>query len=82
MAVALFRHPHLIRGVIHTAFGAVLLERGIAELPEQVGESLGWVRVPDEDEPVRRLSGSRPSDTAHDSGTDTSTSDIAAPRRE
>jgi len=77
MAVALFRHPHLIRGVVHTPFGAVMLDRGVAELPQHVGESLGWVMVSDEDEPLPRLSGSRVS-VAHNS--DTSASDTTVPK--
>jgi hypothetical protein len=75
MAVALFRHPHLIRGIVHTPFGAVMLDRGVAELPQHVGESLGWVMVPDEDESLPRLSGSGVS-VAHHS--DTPASDTTA----
>lgn len=46
--MGLFRHPHLVRGVVHTADGAFFINRGIAQLPDAVGESMGWQRV-DED---------------------------------
>lgn len=40
-----FRHPHLVRGIVHTSEGAFLIERGVAEVPDEVGASLGWIRV-------------------------------------
>lgn len=43
-----FRHPHLVRGVVHTSEGAFFINRGIAQLPDDVGESLGWQRVDEE----------------------------------
>jgi len=46
--MTLFRHPHLVRGIVHTAEGAFVIHRGIAELPEDVGDALGWVRLDDE----------------------------------
>lgn len=46
--MSLFRHPHLVRGIVHTAEGAFVIHRGIAEIPEDVGESLGWVRLDDD----------------------------------
>lgn len=46
--MGLFRHPHLVRGVVHTAEGAFFINRGIAQLPDAVGESMGWQRVDDE----------------------------------
>ncbi len=47
--MSLFRHPHLLRGIVHTAQGAFELHRGVADLPDDVGESLGWLRMHDED---------------------------------
>jgi hypothetical protein len=40
--MGLFRHPHLVRGIVHTSEGAFLIERGVAELPDDVGAALGW----------------------------------------
>ena len=48
--MGLFRHPHLVRGVVHTSEGAFFIHRGIAELPDDIGESLGWQRVDEETE--------------------------------
>ena len=42
-----FRHPHLVRGIVHTSEGAFQIERGIADLPDEVGAALGWIRVSD-----------------------------------
>ena len=41
----LFRHPHLLRGIVHTGYGAFVINRGLADLPEEIGDSLGWLRV-------------------------------------
>ena len=41
----LFRHPHLVRGIVHTPHGAFAINRGLAELPEEIGDSLGWPRI-------------------------------------
>lgn len=49
--MGLFRHPHLVRGIVHTAEGAFLIERGIAEVPDEIGASLGWLRVDEETGP-------------------------------
>ena len=46
----LFRHPHLVRGIVHTPLGAFELDRGLADVPNIVGESLGWKWVPGSDE--------------------------------
>lgn len=43
--MALFRHPHLVRGIVHTPHGAFAINRGFADLPEEIGESLGWPRI-------------------------------------
>ena len=49
--MSLFRHPHLVRGIVHTAEGAFVIHRGIVELPEDVGDSLGWLRLDDDRQP-------------------------------
>jgi hypothetical protein len=46
--MGLFRHPHLVRGIVHTSEGAFQIERGIADLPDEVGAALGWIRVDDD----------------------------------
>jgi hypothetical protein len=46
--MSLFRHPHLVRGIVHTAEGAFVIHRGIADVPEDIGDSLGWQRLDDE----------------------------------
>ena len=43
----LFRHPHLVRGIVHTPHGAFAINRGLADLPEEIGDSLGWSRTGD-----------------------------------
>jgi hypothetical protein len=43
--MGLFRHPHLTRGVVHTPMGAFTVNRGIVDLPDDLGESLGWEPV-------------------------------------
>ena len=48
--MGLYQHPHLTRGVVHTPEGAFRISRGIVELPDELGESLGWTPVmPDGD---------------------------------
>jgi hypothetical protein len=49
--MGLYRHPHLVRGIVHTSQGAFLIERGVAEVPDDVGASLGWMRIDDEPKP-------------------------------
>ena len=53
-SMSLFRHPHLVRGVVHTHQGQFFIRRGLVEAPDEVGESLGWRRV-DADEDARVL---------------------------
>jgi hypothetical protein len=43
--MGLFRHPHLIRGIVHTSEGAFQIERGLAQVSDEIGTILGWVRV-------------------------------------
>ena len=41
----LFRHPHLTRGVVHTAGGSFVIERGLVRAPDSVGTQQGWQPV-------------------------------------
>jgi hypothetical protein len=58
--MSLFRHPHLVRGIVHTAEGAFVIHRGIADVPEDIGDSLGWQRLDDERQSPPMESVSRP----------------------
>jgi hypothetical protein len=46
--VGLFKHPCLVRGTVHTPYGAFTIVRGLADLPDDIGEALGWPRVTEE----------------------------------
>jgi hypothetical protein len=48
--MSVFRHPHLTRGVVKTAKGAFVISRGLVDMPDEIGESLGWRRVDSGDE--------------------------------
>jgi hypothetical protein len=43
--MALFRHPSLVRGIVHTPHGAFNINRRIVDVSEEIGESLGWEPV-------------------------------------
>jgi hypothetical protein len=66
--MGLFRHPHLVRGIVHTSQGAFLIERGVAEVPDEIGASLGWIRVDDDQQPGVNPTGAAPRriDASHD----------------
>lgn len=40
--MSLFQHPHLTRGTVHTPLGAFAVNRGVVDLPEDIGRTLGW----------------------------------------
>ena len=40
--MSMFQHPHLTRGIVKTANGAFVISRGLVEMPDEIGESLGW----------------------------------------
>ena len=40
--MSVFQHPHLTRGIVQTAKGAFAVSRGRVEMPDDIGESLGW----------------------------------------
>lgn len=54
--MSLFRHPHLVRGVVHTPKGSFAISRGLVNVPDDVGESYGWLRLEPEDQRDRPLS--------------------------
>ena len=43
--MSLFRHPHLVRGIVHTSNGSFTINRGLVDVPDEVGESNGWLRL-------------------------------------
>ena len=47
--MSLFRHPHITRGVVWTPKGAFSVSRGIVDAPDDVGRSMGWEPVEEED---------------------------------
>lgn len=55
--MAIYRHPHLTRGIVHTSEGAFALVRGTVELPDEIGARVGWARarVEFDGAPVGRL---------------------------
>ena len=53
--MSVFQHPHLTRGIVKTAKGAFVVSRGLVEVPDEIGQSLGWRTVDlDEDQPSER----------------------------
>jgi hypothetical protein len=66
-----FQHPFLIRGVLRLATGAFPISRGRVELPDEVGEPLGWrkIEVDDAEAPAAERSfrgASTPAKTTRD----------------
>jgi hypothetical protein len=54
--MSVFQHPHLTRGIVQTAAGAFAISRGLVEMPDEVGQSLGWRLVSaDPDKPAEAL---------------------------
>jgi hypothetical protein len=47
--MSVFQHPHLTRGIVQTAKGAFVISRGLVEMPDEIGESLGWRPVDRDD---------------------------------
>ena len=47
--MATFQHPFLTRGVVRLAAGAFSISRGRVEMPDEIGEPLGWRKIEDED---------------------------------
>jgi hypothetical protein len=40
--MSVFQHPHLTRGIVKTAKGSFIVKRGLVEVPDEIGEELGW----------------------------------------
>jgi hypothetical protein len=57
--MSVFHHPHLTRGVVKTSKGSFVIVRGLVEVPDEIGESLGWDRVDLENQPQTALPPSR-----------------------
>jgi hypothetical protein len=49
--MGLFQHPHLTRGIVKTAKGAFIVSRGLVDVPDELGESLGWRPADTVDDP-------------------------------
>jgi hypothetical protein len=49
--MSVFQHPHLTRGIVNTPKGSFVIIRGLVEVPDEVGESLGWRPVDPENHP-------------------------------
>jgi hypothetical protein len=54
--MSVFRHPHLTRGIVKTAKGSFIVKRGLVDVPDEIGEELGWQPVDTDDQPERGLS--------------------------
>jgi hypothetical protein len=40
--MSVFRHPHLTRGIVKTAKGSFIVKRGLVDVPDEIGDALGW----------------------------------------
>ena len=74
--MSLFQHPHLTRGIVQTPRGAFAISRGRVEIPDDLGESLGWQPVESPD--LQSANGSIARAGAAKRGTGTA---VAAPNR-
>jgi hypothetical protein len=43
--MSVFQHPHLTRGIVKTAKGSFIVKRGLVDVPDEIGEELGWQLV-------------------------------------
>lgn len=43
--MSVFQHPHLTRGIVKTAKGSFIVKRGLVDVPDEIGEELGWQPV-------------------------------------
>jgi hypothetical protein len=51
-----FRHPHLVRGVVHTSSGNFVVARGIIYVTDEIGDAYGWLRVIRDEQAVAAVS--------------------------
>ncbi len=54
--MSVFQHPHLTRGIVKTAKGSFIVKRGLVDVPEEIGEELGWQLVDADSDDQRALS--------------------------
>src|SRR5215204_6565240 len=54
--MSVFQHPHLTRGIVKTSKGSFVVKRGLVDVPEEIGEELGWQLVDTDSEHERELS--------------------------
>jgi hypothetical protein len=60
--MGVFQHPHLTRGIVRTPRGAFVVTRGLVEVPDELGEALGWQPADEADEtPAAAFQSSSPS---------------------
>ncbi len=63
--MGMFQHPHLTRGIVRTPKGAFVISRGLVEVPDELGESLGWLPADSEnDTPTKAARTSKPAASA------------------
>ena len=61
----IFQHPCLNRGIVTTAKGSFVITRGLVEAPDDVGESLGWLPVGDDEKPAEPSTSRQSVEPAH-----------------
>jgi hypothetical protein len=67
--MGVFQHPHLTRGIVRTPRGAFVVTRGLVEVPDELGEALGWQPADEADEtPAPAFRPGRTSNVAADRG--------------
>jgi len=63
--MSVFQHPYLARGIVQTAYGAFEVSRGCVEIPDDLGEALGWRRLDRDGEPSTNVERSLRGPSAH-----------------
>jgi hypothetical protein len=67
--MGMFQHPHLTRGIVKTPKGAFVITRGLVEVPDELGEALGWRPAENpEDTETSTFRSSAPASGASDRG--------------
>lgn len=65
--MGMFQHPHLTRGIVRTPKGAFVVSRGLVEVPDELGEALGWQPAAEADEtPAPAFRSSRAANSGSD----------------
>jgi hypothetical protein len=60
--MSVFQHPHLTRGIVKTAKGSFIVKRGLVDVPDEIGEELGWQPVDTDSDYQNQLRTLRPRD--------------------